>query len=1404
MKMSYQQEWYCKILAILLAFAMLWVIPFSTVQAYAMEGGGEDTPQTWLVSGVEELEAALAGFGDGDTIKLTASIIYSKGIELSGKSLTFDVGPYTLNISNYNGSGLLVGAGAEVYLTGSGKFNVSGAPCGVKAEGSGAKAEVTAASGSGTGGIGAYASQGGQIIVKGDVFGPVGAEASGEGSRLTITGNVKGYTHGVKASHGGKITVQGKVISDFQDGVYADLGGEIEVQGDVEGQQNGAYVGGNDLTGKYGRIHITGNVTGYGGSGVFAKGGGTAVIDGDVTGWNGSGAYCLNGEIVVNGNAMGTTAGVTAGIKNSTITVRGNVIANSSSAAGAVIANYELVQFTGPVGGKIIIDGEIQSNKDYIRINDVVKDGTPESRDAESGLDGYHSYSEANPKPTERNGTVYATSVVFVKAVAGGMACEIDGVQYATLGEALEAVENGGTIKLLQNITHTDPINVSEKTINFELGDFDLLIDTSADNLYGTPVLTVEDGGKIVLADGGTGQFNVKGWTTAAISILGANSEATVHNVELIGNGNGVYMYGSGDLLDGGAITVKGNIKVEDGNGVTVNAKNGTVVVDGNIAAGVIGVETWANFGTLVTVNGNITVVDDTPDDINVYEVRGIRAYSGTTVKVNGNVIVERCNSEESTCIGVHAYGGTIIVDGNVVSSASGAKSNSKGNIKITGSLSAGTPFVILGNTEMTADQGNETDEGFLVYTDGSNIIQIGSTGDLVINVPDAPQNFTATTGDTEVDLSWTAPADDGGADITHYEVFCDKDADWVTADTSTSHTFTGLTNGTEYTFKVRAVNSAGYGEEAFTTAIPTATPVPTYTVTVTNGTGSGEYAQGVTVSISAYSAPDGQQFREWQVISGDVTLEDPKAPSTTFIMPANDAEITAVYEEIPVTTYTVTVNSSYAPTTGAGSYAQGDTVTINAGSRANYSFSGWTSPDGVTFANPGSATTTFIMPAKNVTVTANWTYTDPDEEGDEDEDEYGDIDEGDDEDGDDTGDSAPPTQESTPTPTYNANVRTEQGTEMAVPVTVDKDKGMASVDMDPDKLAQGTVNITIPSIPDVDAYSVSIPVQNLSTVDAQDAFSFNTEAGSVKVPSNMLAGITVPEGNKTQITIGRGDKSGLPDDVREAIGDRPLIQLTLFIDGTQTDWNNPDAPVTITIPYTPTEEELENSDNIVVWYIDGSGNVISVPNGRYDPVTGTVTFTTTHFSYYAVSYRQVSFSDVPKDAWYAKAVSFIAARDITKGTGDGNFSPDAKLTRAQFIVMLMRAYGIVPDENPEDNFTDAGDTWYTGYLAAAKRLKISNGVGNNMFAPDREITRQEMFTLLYNALIAIGQLPEDVSGKMLSEFSDAGQVDYWAKDAITKLIRASVISGSNGKLFPLKTTTRAEIAQVLYNLLGE
>jgi len=75
-------------------------------------------------------------------------------------------------------------------------------------------------------------------------------------------------------------------------------------------------------------------------------------------------------------------------------------------------------------------------------------------------------------------------------------------------------------------------------------------------------------------------------------------------------------------------------------------------------------------------------------------------------------------------------------------------------------------------------------------------------------------------------------------------------------------------------------------------------------------------------------------------------------------------------------TEYTVTVEGSYADESGAGSYAQGGTVTIDAGSRAGYLFTGWTVPGGSAELNDASlAVTTFTMPEGDVTVTANWRH---------------------------------------------------------------------------------------------------------------------------------------------------------------------------------------------------------------------------------------------------------------------------------------------------------------------------------------------------------------------------------------------------------------------------------------------
>ncbi|MEN6327562.1 MAG: S-layer homology domain-containing protein, partial [Syntrophomonas sp.] len=64
--------------------------------------------------------------------------------------------------------------------------------------------------------------------------------------------------------------------------------------------------------------------------------------------------------------------------------------------------------------------------------------------------------------------------------------------------------------------------------------------------------------------------------------------------------------------------------------------------------------------------------------------------------------------------------------------------------------------------------------------------------------------------------------------------------------------------------------------------------------------------------------------------------------------------------------------------------------------------------------------------------------------------------------------------------------------------------------------------------------------------------------------------------------------------------------------------------------------------------------------------------------------------------------------------------------------------------------------------------------------------------------------LPEGKSKKTTSAFTDADQVAPWAKEAMTAFVNAGTISGNNGRLLPTATTNRAEMAQVLCNLLAK
>jgi len=318
-------------------------------------------------------------------------------------------------------------------------------------------------------------------------------------------------------------------------------------------------------------------------------------------------------------------------------------------------------------------------------------------------------------------------------------------------------------------------------------------------------------------------------------------------------------------------------------------------------------------------------------------------------------------------------------------------------------------------------------------------------------------------------------------------------------------------------------------------------------------------------------------------------------------------------------------------------------------------------------------------------------------------------------------------------------------------------------------------------------------------TTGGTGTFEVSTPVASIAFDADAISTILEEADEDIIITASRVDPSSLPEDTQQLVGDRPVFNFSVT-SGNQTI-SEFGGNVSVSVPYTP--KAGEDPDSIVIYYINAQGQPEMVSNCAYNPATGTVSFTTNHFSKYAVGYNKVNFNDVKPGAWYEDAVDFVAARGIVTGTGNGNFDPAGKLTRGQLLVMLMRAYGIAPDTDFSSNFSDAGNTYYTGYLAAAKRLGITAGTGNNLYAPDRQITRQEMFTLLYNTLKQMDELPAGAGGETMA-YSDTDSVAAWAKDAASTLTAADIVSGSGGKLLPKNTTSRAEMAQVIYNLLSK
>ena len=179
----------------------------------------------------------------------------------------------------------------------------------------------------------------------------------------------------------------------------------------------------------------------------------------------------------------------------------------------------------------------------------------------------------------------------------------------------------------------------------------------------------------------------------------------------------------------------------------------------------------------------------------------------------------------------------------------------------------------------------------------------------------------------------------------------------------------------------------------------------------------------------------------------------------------------------------------------------------------------------------------------------------------------------------------------------------------------------------------------------------------------------------------------------------------------------------------------------------------------------------------------------------------ELNFTDVKESDWFYKGVAYVVDKDIMSGVSENEFAPSGKLTRAMLVQMLYNMESR-PACDAENAFIDVPvGQWYTDAVIWANDEKIVSGMGEGLFAPNMEITREQMVAMLYNYAKYKGY---DVTASAdLSKFADNASVSTWAQPAMQWAVAEGYISGmGDSQLAPQGTATRAEIASVIMRFM--
>ena len=350
--------------------------------------------------------------------------------------------------------------------------------------------------------------------------------------------------------------------------------------------------------------------------------------------------------------------------------------------------------------------------------------------------------------------------------------------------------------------------------------------------------------------------------------------------------------------------------------------------------------------------------------------------------------------------------------------------------------------------------------------------------------------------------------------------------------------------------------------------------------------------------------------------------------------------------------------------------------------------------------------------------------------------------------------------------------------------VSLDKNMLEEALDYAADKYKGKKINIFAVYSESIDGdLIVNLPEGYAALMSRVESFTFETEKADMTFDTAAIAEMIVANSSLQFIFSDEVPKDKLEDLVKTDYEFYNISSTIKFVEGN----------VTVALPYKAANDVV--GKHAVVYSFDGEKLDYVGSEAAYSE--GTITFDTSKITSYIVTVEDVGFEDVEKH-WGRDAINFVAARGIFNGVSETTFAPDSQISRGMLVTVLGRLDNIdVSGYNCM--FADVNkNTYYAPYIEWARRNNIVGGTGDNRFEPDRSVSRQEIAVIVARYL--------EYKGKTLNNsavtYSDASNIDSWAKEYVYKVNNAGIITGVGTEFQPKENATRAQAATILKRIV--